>query len=55
MVLYKPALLDEETETELEPEMEIDEDIYNVIALYYRTIFNIFTIVEKAKEKNTNI
>ena len=53
MVLYKPALLDEETETELEPEIEIDEDIYNVIALYYRTIFNIFPKVEKAKGKTT--
>ena len=52
-ILYKPALLDEETETELEPEIEIDEDIYNVIALYYRTIFNIFPKVEKAKGKTT--
>ena len=53
IVLYKPALLDEETETELEPEIEIDENTYNMIALYYRTIFNIFPKVEKAKGKTT--
>ena len=36
-----------------ELDIEITEDMYNVIALYIRTMFNIFPKVEKAKGKTT--
>ena len=53
---------DDKEESELKQEMilwnpeldiEITEDIYNNIALYIRTMFNIFPKVEKAKGKTT--
>ena len=42
MILWNPEL-----------DIEINEDIYNNIALYIRTMFNIFPKVEKAKGKTT--
>ena len=42
MILWNPEL-----------DIEITEDIYNNIALYIRTMFNIFPKVEKAKGKTT--
>ncbi len=42
MILWNPEL-----------DIEITEDIYNNIALYIRTMFNIFPKIEKAKGKTT--
>ena len=42
MILWNPEL-----------DIEINEDIYNNIVLYIRTMFNIFPKVEKAKGKTT--
>ena len=42
MILWNPEL-----------DIEINEDIYNNIALYIRTMFNIFPKIEKAKGKTT--
>lgn len=38
---------------ESELDIEINEDAYNLIALYLRTMFNIFPKIEKAKGKTT--